>query len=102
MLNELRGEFEELGMANDVAIVSLDIAEVLIATEQHGNIADACRKSIAYFEKAQLTSSEAARLAVTYLCEAALAGKATHALVSELRIAFVAAAKRPELMQAYC
>jgi tetratricopeptide (TPR) repeat protein len=102
MLTELRGEFEELGMANDVAIVSLDIAEVLIATEQHGDIAAACRKSIAYFEKAHLTSSEAARTAVTYLCEAALAGKATHALVSELRIAFVAAAKRPELMQAYC
>jgi tetratricopeptide (TPR) repeat protein len=102
MLTELRGEFEELGMANDVAIVSLDIAEVLIATEQHGDIADACRRSLAYFERAQLTSSEAARTAVSYLCEAALAGRATQALVSELRIAFVAEAKRPELMQAYC
>jgi tetratricopeptide (TPR) repeat protein len=101
LLTELRGEFEELGMANDVAIVSLDIAEVLIATGQHGDIAAACRQSIAYFEKAQLTASEAARVAVTYLCEAAVAGKATNALVSELRMAFVAA-KRPELMQAFC
>jgi tetratricopeptide (TPR) repeat protein len=102
MLTELRGEFEELGMANDVAIVSLDIAEVLIATDQPGDIPQACRQAIAYFEKAQLTSSEAARTAVMYLCEAALAGKATSSLVSDLRIAFVAEAKRPELMRAFC
>jgi tetratricopeptide (TPR) repeat protein len=100
MLTELRGEFEELGMANDVAIVALDIAEVLIATEQPDDIADACRQAIAYFEKAQLTSSEAARTAVTYLCEAALAGKATSALVLDLRIAFVNETKRPDLLQA--
>jgi len=100
MLTELRGEFEELGMANEVALVALDIAEVLIATEQTGEIAPTCRQAMAYFEKAQLTSSEPARIAVTYLCEAALAGKATTALVSDLRIAFVTEPKRPELMQA--
>ncbi|HSY51130.1 MAG TPA: hypothetical protein VLC46_20155 [Thermoanaerobaculia bacterium] len=100
MLAELRGEFEELGMANEVAIVALDIAEVLIATGQPGGIADACRQAIAYFEKAQLTSSEAARTAVTYLCEAALAGRATSALVLDLRIAFVNETKRPDLLQA--
>jgi tetratricopeptide (TPR) repeat protein len=100
MLTELRGEFEELGMANEVALVSLDIAEVLIATEQPDDIAQACREAIAYFEKVDLKSSEAARVAMTYLCEAALAGKATAALVSDLRIAFVAQPKRPELMQA--
>jgi tetratricopeptide (TPR) repeat protein len=102
MLGELRGEFEELGMANDVAIVSLDIAEVLIATERHSEIAAACRPAMSYFERAQLTESEGARTAVTYLCEAALAGKATSSLVSDLRMAFIAQAKRPELIQAYC
>jgi tetratricopeptide (TPR) repeat protein len=102
MLTELRGEFEELGMANDVAIVSLDIAEVLIATERHGDIAAACRPAMAYFEKAELTASEAARTAVTYLCDAALAGKATSSLVADLRKVFVAQPKRPELLQAYC
>jgi tetratricopeptide (TPR) repeat protein len=102
MLTELQGEFEELGMANDVAIVSLDIAEILIATERHSEIAAACRPAMSYFEKAQLTTSEAARTAVTYLCEAAMAGKATSSLVSNLRMTFVAQAKRPELIQAYC
>ena len=100
MLNELRGEFEELGMANQVALVSLDIAEVLIATEQPAGIAHACKEALAYFEKAHLASSEAARTAVTYLCEAALAGKATTALVSDLRISFVSEPKRLDFMHA--
>jgi tetratricopeptide (TPR) repeat protein len=100
MLNELRGEFEELGMANEVALVSLDIAEVLIATEQPAGIAHACKEALAYFEKAHLASSEAARTAVTYLCEAALAGKATAALVSDLRISFVSEPKRLDFMHA--
>jgi len=102
MLTELREEFEQLGMANDVAIASLDIAEVLIATERHTEIAAACRPALSYFERAQLTSSEAARTAVTYLAEAALSGKASSSLVANLRIAFVSETKRPELIQAYC
>ncbi|HEY4642288.1 MAG TPA: hypothetical protein VII75_13160, partial [Thermoanaerobaculia bacterium] len=102
MLIELRGDFEELGMANDMAIVSLDIAEVLIATARHSEIAAACRPALAYFEKAQLTASEAARTALTYLCEAAMAGNATHSLVSDLRMTFAAPTRRPELIQAYC
>jgi len=102
MLMELQREFEELGMANDVAIVSLDIAEILIATERHSEIAAACRRAIAYFETTRLTASEAARTAVTYLCEAAIAGNATSSLVSNLRMTFATQTKRPELIQAYC
>jgi tetratricopeptide (TPR) repeat protein len=96
MFIELRGEFEELGMANEVALVALDVADVLLATGEHAGIADACRQSIAYFEKAQLTSSEGALTAVTYLCEAAVAGTATSTLVSHLRTAFLTETKRAQ------
>jgi hypothetical protein len=85
---QLRDEFEELGMPRDVALVSLDIAELLLATGKNDGVVTACRQAIAYFEKSQLTSSQAALTAVTYLCEAAVAGTATRKLVSDIRISF--------------
>jgi tetratricopeptide (TPR) repeat protein len=102
MFTELRVEFEELGMANEVSLVALDIAEVLLATGKSVGIAEVCREAIAYFEKEHLTSSEAGLTAVTYLCEAADAGMATAALVSDLRMAFLTETKRaPARQQAY-
>ena len=101
MFTEVRVEFEELGMANDVALVALDIAEVLLATGQRG-IEDACRQVIAYFEKAQLTSSEPALAAVTYLCEAAVKGTATTEFISDLRLTFLTESRRSQRpLQAY-
>jgi tetratricopeptide (TPR) repeat protein len=95
MFTELRTEFEDLGMAHEVALVALDIAELLMVTGQPGGVVGACRQAIAYFEKTQLTSCEAALTAVTYLCEASVAGNATPSLVSDLRKTFVADADRP-------
>jgi tetratricopeptide (TPR) repeat protein len=89
MLVELRDEFEVLGMANDVAVIALDIAELFLTTGRRADVAGACRQAITYFEKMQLTSSQAALTAVTYLCEAATAGNATPKLVSDLRMAFL-------------
>jgi tetratricopeptide (TPR) repeat protein len=82
---ELRDEFEQLGMANNVALVALDIAEVMLAIGNHAGAATACRQAISFFEKSHLSSSQGALTAVTYLCEAALAGTATLKLVSDLR-----------------
>lgn len=101
MLDELRSEFAELGMANDVACVALDMAEVLLLTGDYVQIAAVCRSAMAYFERAQLTSSEAALTAVNYLCEAAVAGKVTKALVSDLRVAFLTDSKRPSPLLAH-
>ena len=100
MLNELRGEFEELGMANDLACVALDTAEVLLSLGNYGEISGVCRSAIAYFQRAHLTSSEAAMTAVTYLCEAAVAGKLTNTIVCDLRVAFLSDSKRPPLQLA--
>jgi tetratricopeptide (TPR) repeat protein len=102
MFTELRVEFEELGMANEVSLVALDIADVLLATGKTVGIAEVCREAIKYFEKQHLTTSEAALTAVTYLCEAAEAGTATAALVSDLRMAFLTKTMRtPARQQAY-
>lgn len=94
MFTQLRDEFEELGMARDVALLSLDIAELLLATENNDGVVVACRRAIAYFEKMDLTSSQAALTAVSYLCEAALAGTATTKLLSDLRCTYFPDADR--------
>lgn len=91
---ELRDEFEQLGMANNVALVALDIAEVMLALGSHGEAAAACRQAISYFEKNQLSSSQGALTAVTYLCEAAIAGTATVKLVSDLRGSYFSGSDR--------
>jgi tetratricopeptide (TPR) repeat protein len=102
MFTELRVEFEELGMTNEVSLVALDIADILLATSKTAGIAEVCREAINYFEKQHLTTSEAALTAVTYLCEAAEAGTATAALVSDLRMAFLTKTMRtPARQQAY-
>ena len=88
MFTELRAEFEELGMAQDVALVALDIAELLLAVGKPSAIVAACREAIAYFERIEMGSSEAALTAVSYLCEASVAGNATPSLVSHLRNTF--------------
>jgi tetratricopeptide (TPR) repeat protein len=92
LLRELHIEFKELGMANDVAVVALDIAEILLAKGRHHEVADACRAAIQYFEQAQLSASSAARTAVSYLCEAAVSGRATAALVTDLRHSVISSA----------
>lgn len=101
MLNELRREFEELGMANDLACVALDMAEVLLALGKYSEISAVCRSAMNYFQRAQLTSSEVAMTAVTYLSEVAGAGKLTNTIVRDLRRAFLTDSKPPLLMQVH-
>jgi tetratricopeptide (TPR) repeat protein len=97
VLTELRDEFEVLGMTNDVAMVALDIAELLLSTGRYGEVAETCRQAISYFEEMRLTSGQGALTAVTYLCEAAVAGNATSALVSDLRNSFLSEDPRRSL-----
>jgi tetratricopeptide (TPR) repeat protein len=102
MFSELRVEFEELGMANEVALIALDVADTLLATGKTAGIAEACREAIVYFERTHLTSSAPALTALTHLREAALAGAATSIVVSGLRMAFLAETKRTQSgLQAY-
>lgn len=94
LLSDLQVEFEELSMANDVAIVSLDIADVLLALDRVHEIADVCRVAMVYFQKAQLEHTEAALRALAYLQEAAIAGRVTATRIQETRAMFLAPSPR--------
>src|SRR5205085_7372509 len=55
---ELRQEFEELGMWNDVALASLDAAEMLVALGRTAEIRVICRAAINYFVANGLAQTE--------------------------------------------
>src|SRR5262249_47191547 len=85
MYLDLRKEFEELGMWNDVALASLDAAEVLVALERPAEIGDLCRKAFEYFVANGLARTEPALRGLAYLQEAAIAGRATQKAIGDVR-----------------
>jgi len=101
LLNELRAEFEELGMAEDVALASLDSADALLALNRRAEVADLCRAAIEYFGKAGLAYSEPAMTALAYLREAAEQGTLTPATVGRVRSYFEVLPKQPNLLFAF-
>jgi tetratricopeptide (TPR) repeat protein len=82
---ELRNEFEELGMWNDVALASLDAAEVLVTLGRASEIRELCRVAIEYFVANGLTQTEPALRGLAYLQESAAAGRATSKAIGEVR-----------------
>jgi tetratricopeptide (TPR) repeat protein len=94
---DVRSEFEELGMANDVALLSLEMCESLLALGLTGQIIDVCRAAMTYFERAGLARTEPALRGVAYLHEAAAAGRATPAAIDNVR-AFLLAPSQPTLL----
>lgn len=86
LLTLVRSDLEELGMAHDVADVSLDIVECLIALGQPSDIAALCRSAIAYFETASLASSTSAMTALAYLQEAAAANRISPSELAHVRM----------------
>lgn len=101
MFLDLKSEFEESGMAQDVALVSLHAADALLALHQPSQVADLCRSSIEYFRKAGLAYSESAMTALAYLREAAEQGTITPAAVNHVRSFIEVLPKQPELLFAY-
>jgi tetratricopeptide (TPR) repeat protein len=95
---ELRGEFEELGMANDVALASLDAAEVLLALGRAVEIRDICREAIDYFVANGLAQTEPALRGLAYLQEAAIAGRATRKAISDVRSFLLAPTSEASLL----
>ncbi|HEX3578708.1 MAG TPA: hypothetical protein VHY33_09110 [Thermoanaerobaculia bacterium] len=86
ILNPLRDEFEELGMSHDLACASIDAAECFLAISRSDQVAELCRRAIAYFRNAGLTSSTGAMTALAYLHEAATNGRLTAKDVAEARL----------------
>lgn len=85
MLREVREDFQEIGMFNDVALASLDIAEALLAAGRISEIGDACRAALDYFSQSGLTQTEPALRAIAFLQEAAAAGRITTHRIQDVR-----------------
>ncbi len=101
LLTQVRGEFEDLGMAQDVALSSLDAAEALLALQRPAEVGELCRNAIEYFRKAGLAYSESAMTALAYLREAAEQGRLTPEAVFQVRTFLEILPKQPHLLFAY-
>src|SRR4051812_31457019 len=86
VLNPLLNEFEELGVAHDLACVSVDIAESLLAVGRVAEVAGLCRRAIEFFRVSGLAHTTEAMTALAYLQEAAVAGRLTVNDVAEMRV----------------
>jgi tetratricopeptide (TPR) repeat protein len=98
---EVRQEFEELGMSQDVALVSLDMAEALLMLSRPAEVVDLCQAAMDYFRKAGLAYTQGALTALAYLKEAAEARVLTRAALQDIRTFFELLPKQPHLLFAY-
>jgi tetratricopeptide (TPR) repeat protein len=98
LYEDLKLEFEELGMSNDVALVSLDAAESLLVSGRMSEIADVCRTAISYFVRAGLSQTEPSLRGLAYLQEAAASGRVTPAAVRDVRAFLLAPLEHSALL----
>ena len=98
LLVDVRTEFEELGMSEDVATASLHAADALLVLQRPAEVADLCRSAMRYFENAGLAYSRAAMTALAYLREAAEQGTLNPAKVDQVRNFFKILPKQPTLL----
>jgi tetratricopeptide (TPR) repeat protein len=85
-LREARQEFEHLGLRSDAALVTLDIAEALLASGERSGAREAaelCASIVDSFTSVGMTGH--AMTALAFLHEAFETGRATPALVSHVR-----------------
>ncbi len=98
LFSELRNEFGELEMSNDVAMLSLDMCESLLALDRVAEIPSLCQGAIAYFASAGLAHTEPALRGLAYLREVAAAGTLTTAAIREVRSFLIAPSKQTQLL----
>jgi tetratricopeptide (TPR) repeat protein len=100
ILNPLREEFQELGMAHDLACASTDVAECLLAMDRPREVAEFCRLAINYFRDAGLAYSAGAMTALAFMQESASLGRLTNKSIADVRVFVESLAKQPELLYA--
>jgi len=97
VLREVRTELSDLGVINDAAVVSVDLAHAHLLS---GNVVQAvneCQELMRYFASAGLAYTEAAMTAVTFLKEAAAIGSADDGLILHVRHFLETLPRRPAL-----
>lgn len=81
----LQRTFEELGMASEAAVNSLEMAELLLARNEYAAVEEICRVAMRSFEKAGIPYTARALTALAYIQEAAQRRTATPTLAKHVR-----------------
>ena len=100
ILNPLRPEFQELGLAHEFACASIDMAESLLALHRLNEVGELCRLAIDYFRDAGLPYSTGAMTALAFLQESASLGRLTVKGIADVRVLVERLAERPGLVYA--
>jgi tetratricopeptide (TPR) repeat protein len=79
VLRQTWREFEHLDLTADAGLVALELAEALLATDQHDEVPAICRDIIAQFTRAGMASR--AITALSFLREAVAIGQASPSIV---------------------
>lgn len=82
---ELRTEFDALGMKSEAALVSLDVAEILLAQGDFAAAGDICRNAMSSFQDAGIPYTARALTALAFIHESTRLKTATPALAKHVR-----------------
>lgn len=97
-LRVLTQEMKHLGMTIDAALVSLDVAELLLSQNRYEEVEDICRSTMRAFEAAGLSYTTRALTALAYIREAASQRRADHTLVRDVREYIRELPRQPNLL----
>jgi tetratricopeptide (TPR) repeat protein len=84
-LRSVRDAFRELHMLQDVALVTIDIAQLLCVTGQDREVVGLCREAMEYFAAEGLTESEGSLIAIALIHEAAASARLTSDVLKHAR-----------------
>jgi tetratricopeptide (TPR) repeat protein len=98
MFRRLLKEFTELGMQNEVAYVSLDIADVLLALGAVDDVRRLANDALTFFKGAGLSGSTVASTCIAYLREVAATGRMNHSMLISLRHEFEVESSRGQML----
>ncbi len=98
MLSQLRNEARELGMSHDLALISLDMAEMLFVLDRAGEVSNVCAGVMEYFRTAGLEQTQYALTALAYVKEAAAAGRLNRTTVNYVRSYIERLPSQPNLL----
>jgi tetratricopeptide (TPR) repeat protein len=84
-LRHVTREMEYLGMTSEVALASLDVAELLLAQNRYEEVDEICRSTMRAFELAGVSYTERALTALGYIREAASQKRTDRTLVRNVR-----------------
>ena len=84
-LRAVQESFRETSMVQDVALVTIDIAQVLVLLGEFEDVATLCRQATGYFHRAGLMETEGALTAIALIQEAATSGYLSHQMLLDVR-----------------